>query len=155
MITVSKDAARPTATLLHSKDIHLIFANLEAIAGLAEAFWGVLDSAKGDEDGDGLDDRIGEVFAEMVSSERAPTPSATGTDPSLCSSRGYRTCTRPTALSIIALSCDYRSFNPSSRATSPTARLSVTAERAPGTLRVSSSSLSSAASSRLSSAIAV
>lgn len=67
MAQVANGVPRPVATLLPPKDIHIIFANLEAIAGLAEAFAGVLDGAKGSEAGEGQDDRIGEAFTEMVS----------------------------------------------------------------------------------------
>ncbi|KAK4057697.1 hypothetical protein OIO90_001345 [Microbotryomycetes sp. JL221] len=50
---------------LSPKDVHIIFANLEQITDLAQAFAGVLEGAKGtDEVTD--DDRIGEVFVEMI-----------------------------------------------------------------------------------------
>ena len=51
---------------LTPKDVHVVFANLEQIAELAQAFSGVLDGARGSEEGVD-DDRIGEVFVEMVS----------------------------------------------------------------------------------------
>lgn len=48
-----------------SKDLHIVFANLEQITSLAEAFAGVLDGARGDNTKNS--DRIGETFVEMVS----------------------------------------------------------------------------------------
>ncbi|KAK4055181.1 hypothetical protein OIV83_000461 [Microbotryomycetes sp. JL201] len=51
--------------LLTPRDVHLVFANLEQIAELAQVFSGVLDGAKGSDFG-ANDDRIGEVFVEMI-----------------------------------------------------------------------------------------
>lgn len=63
-------AAQPNLTpgqpLMSSKDIHVIFANLEEIASLAEAFAGMLEEAAGSEE-QGAQDRIGATFLEMVS----------------------------------------------------------------------------------------
>ncbi|KAM0793502.1 hypothetical protein ACM66B_000941 [Microbotryomycetes sp. NB124-2] len=53
------------APLLTPRDVHLVFANLEQIAELAQVFSGVLDGAKGS-DVCVDDDRIGEVFVEMI-----------------------------------------------------------------------------------------
>lgn len=50
--------------LMSKNDLHIVFANLEEIADLAEAFSAVLDSAMGSGEGD---DNIGEIFVEMVS----------------------------------------------------------------------------------------
>lgn len=50
--------------LMSKNDLHIVFANLEEIADLAEAFSSVLDSAMGS--GEDMDDNIGEIFVEMV-----------------------------------------------------------------------------------------
>jgi len=52
--------------IMSSKDIHVIFANLEEIASLAEAFAGLLDHAAGGDEEE-MEDRIGETFLEVVS----------------------------------------------------------------------------------------
>jgi len=52
--------------LMSSKDIHIIFANLEEIASLAEVFAGLLDDAAGGDENE-MEDRIGETFLEIVS----------------------------------------------------------------------------------------
>ena len=52
--------------LMSSKNLHVVFANLEQIADLAEAFSGVLDGAWTNDLDDDTSDRIGEVFVEMV-----------------------------------------------------------------------------------------
>lgn len=59
----------PSQAVMSPKDIHVVFANLEEIAGLAESFAAVLERANGAEGDDGMDDNIGEVFVEMVSSQ--------------------------------------------------------------------------------------
>ncbi|GAA5887492.1 hypothetical protein JCM6882_001427 [Rhodosporidiobolus microsporus] len=57
----------PGQPLMSSKDLHIVFANLEEIATLAEGFANLLDSASGSEDDpEAMDDRIGEVFVEMI-----------------------------------------------------------------------------------------
>ncbi|GAA5895147.1 hypothetical protein JCM5296_000894 [Sporobolomyces johnsonii] len=57
----------PGQPLMSAQDIHTVFANLEEIATLAEAFAGLLDGAMGSETGDDkTDDRIGDVFVEMI-----------------------------------------------------------------------------------------
>jgi hypothetical protein len=56
----------PGQPLMSEKDLHVVFANLEEIAALSEGFANLLDSAMGTEDGEGRDDRIGEIFVEMV-----------------------------------------------------------------------------------------
>ncbi|CDR39197.1 hypothetical protein NBRC10512_007972 [Rhodotorula toruloides] len=56
----------PGQPLMSPKDLHIVFANLEEIASLAEGFANLLDSASGGEDPDAMDDRIGEVFVEMI-----------------------------------------------------------------------------------------
>jgi hypothetical protein len=69
-------------------DIRIVFQNLEEVASFAETFAGVLDGAKGakacDDDvaeqvSEDDDDRIGEVFLEMV------RLSAAQRDPLFCS----------------------------------------------------------------------
>jgi hypothetical protein len=57
----------PGQPLMSTKDIHVIFANLEEIASLAESFAGMLEDATGEDELDSQD-RIGEAFLEMVSS---------------------------------------------------------------------------------------
>lgn len=61
------EAAAPSQALMSTKDLHIVFANLEEVAGLAETFARVLEGAKGGDDADEMDDRIGEVFVQMVS----------------------------------------------------------------------------------------
>ncbi|BGP21651.1 rho guanyl-nucleotide exchange factor [Rhodotorula toruloides] len=56
----------PGQPLMSPKDLHIVFANLEEIAALAEGFANLLDSASGGDDPDAMDDRIGEVFVEMI-----------------------------------------------------------------------------------------
>ncbi|GAA5832229.1 hypothetical protein JCM11251_004286 [Rhodosporidiobolus azoricus] len=57
----------PGQPLMTAKDLHVVFANLEEIAALAEGFANLLDSAAGrEEDPEAMDDRIGEVFVEMI-----------------------------------------------------------------------------------------
>lgn len=60
------ESAAPTHALMSTKDLHVVFANLEEVAGLAQTFAEVLEGAKGSE-GEEMDDRIGEVFVQMVS----------------------------------------------------------------------------------------
>ncbi|GAA6059521.1 hypothetical protein JCM10212_006019 [Sporobolomyces blumeae] len=55
----------PGQPLMSAQDIHVVFANLEEIAALAESFASQLDAAAGGDD-DGREDRIGEVFVEMI-----------------------------------------------------------------------------------------
>lgn len=56
----------PGQPLMSTKDIHVIFANLEEIAALAETFAEMLAEATGDEEA-GSHDRVGATFLEMVS----------------------------------------------------------------------------------------
>ena len=56
----------PGQPLMSSKDIKTVFANLEEIAGLAEAFVGVLDGARGSGLDGSQDDIIGQVFVEII-----------------------------------------------------------------------------------------
>lgn len=56
----------PGQPLMSSKDIHVIFANLEEIASLAESFAGLLDHAAGGGEEE-TEDRIGDTFLELVS----------------------------------------------------------------------------------------
>ncbi|GAA5980289.1 hypothetical protein JCM11641_005531 [Rhodosporidiobolus odoratus] len=56
----------PGQPLMASKDLHIVFANLEEIAALAEGFANLLDSASGSCDPEAMDDQIGEVFVEMI-----------------------------------------------------------------------------------------
>lgn len=52
---------------MSSKDLHLVFANLDEVSRFAETFAEVLEAAKGSEDLEEMDDHIGQVFCEMVS----------------------------------------------------------------------------------------
>lgn len=61
------ESAAPSQALMSTKDLHIVFANLEEVAGLAETFARVLEAAKGGDDAEEMDDRIGEVFVQMVS----------------------------------------------------------------------------------------
>ncbi|KAM0753334.1 hypothetical protein T439DRAFT_323969 [Meredithblackwellia eburnea MCA 4105] len=56
--------SQPGEPLMSPKDLHTIFANLEEISGLAEAFASILESAWNN--GRDNEDRIGEVFVEML-----------------------------------------------------------------------------------------
>jgi hypothetical protein len=51
---------------MSTKDIHVIFANLEEIASLAETFAGMLEQASGG-DANEMQDQLGSTFLEMVS----------------------------------------------------------------------------------------
>jgi hypothetical protein len=150
MAQVANGVPRPIATLLPPKDIHIIFVNLEAIAGLAEAFAGVLDGAKGSETGDGRDDRIGEVFTEMVRLLGLSPLRAASLTIYLSSSHGFKTPTRPTAPSTTAPSSVYKSSRMGSRAIMPTAKRSLMDVLRRGTWRVYSSSQCSDVSSEFS-----
>ena len=90
--------------LMSAKDLHVVFANLEEMADLAEAFAGVLDGARGSGNEQDMADRMGEVFVEMVRSpSRVPWDSLTFylAGRSLASSRS----TRLTALATTGRSC--------------------------------------------------
>ncbi|BGP44839.1 hypothetical protein JCM10450v2_000654 [Rhodotorula kratochvilovae] len=56
----------PGQPLMAEKDLHVIFANLEEIAAFAEGFANALDAAAGADDPDAIDDRIGEIFVDMI-----------------------------------------------------------------------------------------
>ncbi|GAA5850043.1 hypothetical protein JCM8547_000991 [Rhodosporidiobolus lusitaniae] len=56
----------PGQPLMSEKDLHVIFANLEEIAAFSEGFANLLDSASGADEIGAQDDRIGEVFVEMI-----------------------------------------------------------------------------------------
>lgn len=58
--------------LMSPRDLHVVFANLEEMADLAQAFAGVLDGARGSGNEEDMADRIGEVFVEMVSCTLLP-----------------------------------------------------------------------------------
>ncbi|GAA5899556.1 uncharacterized protein JCM6883_005259 [Sporobolomyces salmoneus] len=55
----------PGQPLMSAKDIHVIFANLEEIASLAETFAAMLEEAAGEEESESRD-RIGSTFLEML-----------------------------------------------------------------------------------------
>ncbi|GAA6001811.1 hypothetical protein JCM10207_002331 [Rhodosporidiobolus poonsookiae] len=63
---VPAPALMPGQPLMSSKDLHIVFANLEEVAQLSEEFAGALDRAVGGEEAGAMDDRIGEVFVEMI-----------------------------------------------------------------------------------------
>ncbi|BGP12786.1 hypothetical protein JCM10213v2_000703 [Rhodosporidiobolus nylandii] len=65
-VVPSLPALMPGQPLMSEADLHVVFANLEEIAALAEGFANLLDSASGSEDPKVMDDRIGEVFVEMI-----------------------------------------------------------------------------------------
>lgn len=50
-----------------ANDLHTVFANLEEIADLAEVFSAILEEARGGGLEGDMDDRVGQVFLEMVS----------------------------------------------------------------------------------------
>ncbi|KDE09793.1 hypothetical protein MVLG_00192 [Microbotryum lychnidis-dioicae p1A1 Lamole] len=52
--------------VMSSRDIYTIFINLEEISDLAERFSAALDAAQGIDSQDAQDDRIGEVFVDML-----------------------------------------------------------------------------------------
>ncbi|SCV68495.1 BQ2448_616 [Microbotryum intermedium] len=52
--------------VMSSRDIYTIFINLEEIVDLAEGFSAALDAAQGVDREDARDDRIGEVFVDML-----------------------------------------------------------------------------------------
>ncbi|GAA6047316.1 hypothetical protein JCM3770_001883 [Rhodotorula araucariae] len=56
----------PGQPLMAEKDLHVIFANLEEIAAFAEGFANALDAAAGSDDPDEVDDRIGEIFVDLI-----------------------------------------------------------------------------------------
>ncbi|GAA5994924.1 uncharacterized protein JCM10292_004432 [Rhodotorula paludigena] len=56
----------PGQPLMSEKDLHVVFANLEEIAALAEGFATALDNASGSDEPEAVDDRIGEIFVEMI-----------------------------------------------------------------------------------------
>lgn len=64
--------------LMSEQELHVVFANLEEIAGLAETFAGILDDARGSGKADAEDDRIGAVFLEMVRLSYFPIQSRNG-----------------------------------------------------------------------------
>lgn len=49
-----------------ANDLQTVFANLEEIADLAEVFSAILDEARGGGFEGDVDDKIGQVFLEMV-----------------------------------------------------------------------------------------
>ncbi|GAA5970150.1 hypothetical protein JCM3765_003807 [Sporobolomyces pararoseus] len=65
VVSATQPNLMPGQPLMSSKDIHVIFANLEEIASLAEAFAGMLEEAAGSEE-QGAQDRIGATFLEML-----------------------------------------------------------------------------------------
>ncbi|GAA5913958.1 hypothetical protein JCM8208_007010 [Rhodotorula glutinis] len=56
----------PGQPLMSEQDLHVVFANLEEIAGFADGFANALDAAAGTDDPEADDDRIGEIFVDMI-----------------------------------------------------------------------------------------
>lgn len=56
----------PGQAAMSPQEVHIVFANLIEIAEFANAFAGLLDGAGGSNAASEIDDRIGEVFVEMV-----------------------------------------------------------------------------------------
>lgn len=56
----------PDQPLMSPQDLRIVFANVEEIAAFAGTFANLLSNAAGSEDSDAMDDRIGEVFVEMI-----------------------------------------------------------------------------------------
>jgi hypothetical protein len=63
----NQSASSARSPLLSSRDIHIVFANIDEVANLAEIFSGLLHAAKGTDEENDTNDRIGEVFREMAS----------------------------------------------------------------------------------------
>ncbi|GAA6012623.1 hypothetical protein JCM11491_005457 [Sporobolomyces phaffii] len=63
--SASQPSLMPGQPLMSTKDIHVIFANLEEIASLAETFAEMLDEAAGSDAGE-MQDRLGATFLEML-----------------------------------------------------------------------------------------
>ncbi|SGZ27081.1 BQ5605_C025g10047 [Microbotryum silenes-dioicae] len=67
-LSSSAGLAAPGIPVMSTKDLHVIFANLEEVADLAERFAHLLSKAKGATavDGAEMDDNIGEVFVNLI-----------------------------------------------------------------------------------------
>ncbi|GAA5926619.1 hypothetical protein JCM3775_001067 [Rhodotorula graminis] len=56
----------PGQPLMSEQDLHVVFANLEEIAGFADDLANALDAAAGTDDPEADDDRIGEIFVDKI-----------------------------------------------------------------------------------------